>query len=238
MGSTTSTETETQTAGKSAAGTETETAATRLGGRKAEAARNDRIVLDAAREVFYELGFDAPMSAIAERAGVGMGSLYRRYRSKEELIQRLCVVSMECTLEVAERARAEEPDGWAALVRFMREGVEGGAGSLGRFAGSFPATQSMVETSLRASLVMHELIERAQTEGHLRPDVTTADLTFVFELLRTQLSPDRERAKELRERYLMALMDGLRARGEERLPGPAPDWPEIAERWGSPADAD
>src|ERR1700722_4204909 len=64
-------------------------------GRQQEAARNDRRVLDAAREVFATQGWDAPVSAVAERAGVGMGSLYRRYGSKTELLQRLCVVAME-----------------------------------------------------------------------------------------------------------------------------------------------
>jgi AcrR family transcriptional regulator len=60
-----------------------------LSGRQAEARRNDRLILEAAREVFVE-DTDAPISAVAERAGVGIGALYRRYASKEELLRRLC----------------------------------------------------------------------------------------------------------------------------------------------------
>ena len=64
-------------------------------GRQAEARRNDRAVLDAARDVFSAQGADAPVSAVAERAGVGVGTLYRRYGSKTELLQRMCVLAME-----------------------------------------------------------------------------------------------------------------------------------------------
>src|SRR5580700_9164196 len=64
-------------------------------GRQADARRNDRAVLDAARDVFAAQGAGAPISAVAERAGVGMGTLYRRYGSKTELLQRMCVLAME-----------------------------------------------------------------------------------------------------------------------------------------------
>src|ERR671923_381925 len=88
-------------------------------GRQAEARRNDRLVLDAARDVFAEQGFDAPVAAVARRAGVGMGSLYRRYGSKEELLQRLCVVAMEQAIEAAEEA-LRDADAWAGLARYVR----------------------------------------------------------------------------------------------------------------------
>src|SRR5277367_3216513 len=83
-------------------------------GRQQEAARNDRKVLDAAREVFATQGWDAPVSAVAERAGVGMGSLYRRYGSKTELLQRLCVLAMEQNIAAAEQSLAMD-DPWDAL---------------------------------------------------------------------------------------------------------------------------
>ena len=60
-----------------------------LSGRRAEAARNDGLILEAAREVFVA-DPKAPISAVSERAGVGIGALYRRYGSKEDLLRRLC----------------------------------------------------------------------------------------------------------------------------------------------------
>ncbi|HJZ02032.1 MAG TPA: helix-turn-helix domain-containing protein, partial [Streptosporangiaceae bacterium] len=73
-------------------------------GRQAEARRNDLVVLEAARDVFSALGADAPVSAVADRAGVGIGTLYRRYGSKAELLQRLCVLAMEQAVAAADDA--------------------------------------------------------------------------------------------------------------------------------------
>src|SRR5580692_12043342 len=88
-------------------------------GRQAEARRNDRAVLDAARDVFAAQGAGAPISAVAERAGVGMGTLYRRYGSKAELLQRLCVLAMEQALAAADDAlRAADP--WTGLSGYIR----------------------------------------------------------------------------------------------------------------------
>ncbi|GAB2824593.1 TetR/AcrR family transcriptional regulator [Actinocorallia aurea] len=206
------------------------------GGRKAEAARNDRTVINAAREVFFEQGLDAPMSAIAERAGVGMGSLYRRFPSKDALARHLCTLSMEGTLAGAERALAEEPDGWSALVRFMSDSLDCGVGIMARFAGSFPVTPEMVELSRRGSAAMQAVLDRAAAEGSLRPGVCPGDLVLLLQLLAATHTPDPVRTAELRARYLALALDGLRA-GPAPLPGPPPTWPEIASRWGPATDA-
>lgn len=104
-----------------------------------EAARNDRLLLDAAREVFATKGFDAPVAAIAERAGVGIGSLYRRYATKRDLLQHLCVLAMEQGVEAAERGLADD-DAWAGLAGYIRDCVAFGTGALAPLAGSRPAT--------------------------------------------------------------------------------------------------
>ncbi|ROO84908.1 TetR family transcriptional regulator [Actinocorallia herbida] len=205
------------------------------GGRKAEAARNNRTVLNAAREVFFEQGFDAPMSAIAERAGVGMGSLYRRYPSKEVLARHLCTISMEGTLAAAERALAEESSGWSALVRFITESLECGMGALSGFAGSFPVTQAMIDLSEQGANAMQEILTRAAAEGSVRPDLTPGDLVYLLKLLATKTTPDPARTTELRPRYLTIVLDGLRPTPTP-LPAPAPTWPEIAARWGPATD--
>jgi AcrR family transcriptional regulator len=82
---------------------------TRRAPRQAEAERNDHALLEAAREVLAADGAHASVAAIAQRAGVGIGSLYRRYRSKEELFQRLAVLAVQQWNDAAER-------GLAALV--------------------------------------------------------------------------------------------------------------------------
>jgi AcrR family transcriptional regulator len=88
-----------------------------LSGRRAQAARNDLLILDAAREVFLA-DPGAPISAVAERAGVGISALYRRYASKEELLQRLAGDVLRRYIAEVEAALADVGDPWDAFARF------------------------------------------------------------------------------------------------------------------------
>lgn len=83
------------------------------GRRQAEAERNDRALLQAAREFLAADGAHASVAAIAARAGVGIGSLYRRYRTKEELFQRLSALSLDHWNAAAERGLAADARGWS-----------------------------------------------------------------------------------------------------------------------------
>src|SRR5215216_7126023 len=100
-----------------------------LSGRQAEARRNDRLILEAAREVFVA-DPEAPISAVAERAGVGIGALYRRYGSKEDLLRRLCAAGLRTYIAAAEAALADEGDPWKAFTGFMRRVVDADTHSL------------------------------------------------------------------------------------------------------------
>ncbi|MDN3296474.1 helix-turn-helix domain-containing protein [Streptomyces ficellus] len=105
-----------------------------LGGRTAplrvDAQRNLEHVLRAAREVFGELGYGAPMEDVARRARVGVGTVYRRFPSKDVLVRR---IAEEETARLTEQARAalgQEEEPWSALSRFLRTSVASGAGRL------------------------------------------------------------------------------------------------------------
>jgi AcrR family transcriptional regulator len=148
-------------------------------GRQAEAERNDQLVLDAAREVFATWGFDAPVSAVARRAGVGMGSLYRRYGSKTELLQRLCMLAMEQAIDAAETAVAAE-DTWSGLVEYVRTCVAFSSGAFAPLAGTFQTTPDMWRASRRGRELVEKVVARAQREGRLRPDVTALDLAWLI----------------------------------------------------------
>src|SRR5918999_1405089 len=100
-----------------------------LRGRQAEAARNDERILEAARAVFLA-DPGAPVAAVAERAGVGIGALYRRYRSKDELLQRLAADGLGRYLAELEIALADDGDPWEAFAAFMRRAVDAGASSI------------------------------------------------------------------------------------------------------------
>src|SRR5690242_7703377 len=98
-----------------------------LSGRRAEAARNDKQILDAARAVFFE-DPEAPIAAVAKRARVGIGALYRRYRSKDELLQRLAEDGLRRYIAEVSSALADQGQPWAAFARFMQRCVAIGTG--------------------------------------------------------------------------------------------------------------
>ena len=89
-----------------------------LSGRRAQARRNDPRIREAARDVFTA-DPDAPMSAVAARAGVGISALYRRYQSKEDLLREVARDGLARYLEVAEAAVADDSDPWDAFASFM-----------------------------------------------------------------------------------------------------------------------
>lgn len=202
-------------------------------GRQAEAELNDQRVLDAAREVFAAQGSGAPVAAVARGAGVGMGSLYRRYGSKEELLQRLCELSMEQQIAAAEDALAADGDAWSALEAYVRRCVAFRSGALNPVAGTFPVTEEMIATSRRGQHLLRTLIERAQGEGSLRDDVNSVDVSRLIELFsRSQHAPPGDPDHEHTQRRLLALaLDGLRARDASPLPGPPPSLRSYQARW-------
>lgn len=205
----------------------------KLSGRRQQAARNDEMILTAARDVFLA-DPKAPISAVADRAGVGISALYRRYAGKEDLLRQLCHDGLRRFVVEAEAA-ADEPDDWAAFAGFLRRVVDADVHSLTvHLAGTFTPTPEMHGDSERANDLVAALVERARGSGRLRRDVVTQDVGLLLEGCAAVRLPDPERTKQLRRRYLAVLLDGLTTDGAP-LPGPAPRPQELAWRWHSQA---
>jgi AcrR family transcriptional regulator len=203
-----------------------------LSGRRAEAVRNDRVILDAAREVFVA-DPTAPISAVAGRAGVGIGALYRRYGSKEDLLRRLAADGLAVYIAVVGAALADEGDPWEAFANFMRRIVDADTHSLTlRLAGTFAPTEELYRDSARAQELNEALFRRTRHAGAIRPDVEVDDIALLFEQLAAVRIGDEERNRQLRRRYLELQLDSLRHRAGSVLPGPPPSWEEIQSRWG------
>ena len=212
-----------------------ETVSAPLSGRQAEARRNDRLILEAAREVFVE-DPEAPISGVAERAGVGIGALYRRYASKEDLLRQLCSGGLRRYIAEAEAALADEDDPWAAFADFMCRIVDADTHSLTlRLAGTFTPTEELYRDSRKAQELNLRLFERTKTAGAIRPDVVVDDLSLLFEQVAAVRIGDEERTHQLRRRYLALLLDALRVPLGSPLPGPPPSWGEISRRWENQA---
>src|ERR687898_847189 len=182
-----------------------------LSGRQAEARRNDRLILEAAREVFVE-DPDAPISMVAQRAGVGIGALYRRYASKEELLRRLCSEGLRRYIAEAETALADEDDPWAAFAAFMCRIVAADTHSLTLpLAGTFTPTEELYRDSRKAQELNVRLFERTKTVGAIRHDIGGAAFSLLFEQGAPVRMGDEERPRQLRRLYLALLLDALRA---------------------------
>jgi AcrR family transcriptional regulator len=97
---------------------------------RVDAQRNLEHVLRAAREVFGELGYGAPMEDVARRARVGVGTVYRRFPSKDVLVRRIAEEETARLTEQANTALGQEQEPWSALARFLRTSVASGAGRL------------------------------------------------------------------------------------------------------------
>ncbi|WP_435591525.1 TetR/AcrR family transcriptional regulator [Nocardia sp. bgisy118] len=199
-----------------------------LPGRKAQAARNDGLILDAARAVFLA-DANAPIAAVAERAGVGISALYRRYPSKEVLLRTLCHEGLRRYNAEADAA-LEDSDGWRGLVGFLERVVDADVHSLTvHLAGTFTPDDAMWPDVLHSGEVNAELIRRAHASGRLRAEVNPQDLGLILEACSAIAMPDAERTAELRRRTLALLVAGLEAEGD--LPGPPPEPGEFAWRW-------
>lgn len=203
-----------------------------LPGRQRQAARNDARILQAAREVFIA-DADAPIAAVAVRAGVGIGALYRRYGSKEDLLRQLGRDGLTHYLELVEAALADTQDPGAAFARFMQEAVIADTHSLTlHLAGRFTPTDDLWRDGDRAAELTAALLARAQAAGALRVDVTVGDLTMIFEQLAAIAVGGSERTLQLRLRYLALFLIALQpSQATAPLPGPPPAWQEMSARF-------
>jgi AcrR family transcriptional regulator len=205
-----------------------------LSGRRAQAARNNQLILEAARAVFVT-DPDALMATVAKQAGVGMGAVYRRYRSKEELLQRLAGDGLRRYIAEAEAALADHGDPWDAFARFMSRIVDADTHSLTvRLAGTFTPTKDLYDDAATAQELNVALLERTKAAGAVRPDLDVNDLTFVFEQVASIRLGDPDRTRQLRHRYLALLLDGLHTPTPQPLAGPPPTLQEVSSRWNRP----
>lgn len=204
----------------------------RLSGRQAQARRNDGVILTAAREVFLR-DPKAPVSAVAEAAGVGISALYRRYPSKEELLQTLCADGLRRYIEVAEAALAPDWEPWDAFTSFLTGIVESDVHSLTvHLAGTFTPTAELGELAARANALTSKLMKQVHRAKAIRADLDLNDLPMLFEQMSAIRVRDAERTAQLRRRYLALLLDALRPQAPVgKAPGKPPTDAELGERW-------
>ncbi|MEY9876979.1 AcrR family transcriptional regulator [Streptacidiphilus sp. MAP12-33] len=205
---------------------------------RVDARRNLEAVLRAAREVFGELGYGAPMEEVARRAGVGVGTVYRRFPSKEVLVRRIASEEVVWLTQQAREAISVQAGGagaWEALASFLARAASSGAGRL-----LPPETFRQAEALVRVPVqrtpetpdaavapagatddefgadadparlleLLAELVDGARSSGELRPGVTVADVVLVLTAAVPQHTSPDGSASG---RLLQLLLDGLRS---------------------------
>ena len=192
---------------------------------RADAARNRERIIAAAAAVFAERGLDAATAEIAHRAGVGEATLFRRFPTKDELIDAIIETRMEEVVALADAA-ASDPDPAGALERFMQDLVKQFSRDKGFFEAAGercmndPHFQSLRE---RAEEAVGRLLKRAQDAGAVRRDLSPSDISFLAGSAMYAMEVSKPGLREdLWKRYLRVILDGMKPDGASKLRPGAP----------------
>jgi AcrR family transcriptional regulator len=197
-----------------------------------DAERNRQRILQAAGEVFAERGLGVTMDDIAERADVGVGTVYRRFPEKEQLIEALFEERVQELVSLAQQA-LEEADPWDALVGFLERVQTMHACNRGLnelMLSSAYGRERVACVRERMAPLANALVQRAQASGQLRPDVQGTDLPLIHVMLGGIVDFTRDVDPNTWRRLFAMIVDGLRARDQTTpLTAPALD-PEQVDR--------
>jgi AcrR family transcriptional regulator len=188
--------------------------------RRADAIRNRRRVLDAARRCMARKGLDAQMEEIARAAGVGVGTVYRHFPTKDDLVEALAMARFERLAELGREALATE-DPWQSFADFMRASgkIQSEDRALSEVLTSRPETMSRAAESVDILGLVSELMGRGQAAGVIRPDADPRDVPMMMcALAGTFRNPHANP-----ERYIGIVLDGLRATPEPQTELPPVD---------------
>jgi AcrR family transcriptional regulator len=185
-------------------------------------ANRDRIVA-AARSVFASEGIGAPVEEIARLAGVGMGTLYRRFPTKDALVDAVFADTL-AAIELAARDALAADDPWAGFCAFLDRAFALHAENRGLkdVVMTRSASRAAAE-SARARLrpLIAAIVARAQADGSLRSDFRTEDIPVLFWAVGRVIEATAEVAPGAWRRHVGIVLDGLRAQAATPLPGPA-----------------
>ncbi len=186
---------------------------------RVDAARNREAIVEAAAEVLAEQGVAVDVREIARRSGVGMGTLYRHFPKKEDLIHTVLRRDFLRWAESARQAAIDAEDPWAALTDFYRQALTGYArhrAMMENFALTWADPD--LEGIQQLRLVIERLCARAGAMGLLRPGVTADDLLLLLVSLGHAVQITDDCRPQMWHRLLRISLDGLRADHREPLP--------------------
>lgn len=180
-----------------------------------DAQRNRARLVEAALKLLLDTGHEPPLDAVAKAAGVGIGTVYRHFAGRVELLDAVGHLVLDRAVAEAEAALAdgaEGADGHASLRQYLHGAVRGGVGALNLI---HPLLDDPTWTARRDTIapLLAAILERGKRDGSLRGDVDAADLVHAVirhsRRVELGLPPDQERA--IAHRHLDLFVDGLRS---------------------------
>ena len=193
-------------------------------GMRADARRNRDRLLAAATELILEIGGEPTLDAVARRAGVGVGTLYRHFPDRDHLLDAVARHALEGSIEAAETALAEAADGFDALRRYMHAAVDRGVGVLNLIRPLLDDPDWTAERA-RVTALLGTIVQRATWEGGVHDQTRASDIVFaVIRFSRpVDLGLPRPDERAIAHRHLAIYIAGL-GQGDAvqpRLPEPS-----------------
>jgi AcrR family transcriptional regulator len=187
---------------------------------RADAARNQQRIVAAARELFAQYGLEITLDDVAERAGVGVGTVYRRFSNKKELIAEVFEQNM---IEFGDAADAayRHPDPWQGLVQFFEYACTHLAANRGFSEVMLELENDMerfaaIRDRLRPTVAA--IIDRARDAGALAPEVEASDFFALIHMVEALAVFSRPVNPDVWQRYMAIVLNGVRSDTAPRQP--------------------
>jgi AcrR family transcriptional regulator len=196
---------------------------------RADAERNRQRLIEAARELFAQRGLDVTLDDIAHHAGVGVGTAYRRFHDKDDLIDALFEQELERIIGVADAAAAHE-DPWEGLVYWLEHLIEMQVRDRGLKAVMTSSARGKERVAAARAQIgprIGPIVMHAREAGVVRPDLEVGDIPMIVFMVTSAADYAGSVDPDLWRRYLALLLDGLR--GDSPLPRPALDILKVTE---------
>ena len=197
-----------------------------------DAERNRRRILAAARKLIAGRGLGVGYEEIAREAEVGVGTVYRRFPTRDGLFYELFRDRVDAVVEIAEEALAVE-DPWEGLCRFMQRDFEMQASDRGLrefMLGRADSTELRRRAGERIQPLVAELVERARAAGRLRADVGQGDVEIILAMLGGLIDASLHVDPDLWRRYLALVLNGIQTGSrQDAFPGKPPTQPQLGQ---------
>jgi AcrR family transcriptional regulator len=204
--------------------------------RRSDAKRNHERIVAAARPLLAHIGVGVSVDEISRAAGVGMGTLYRHFPTKEDLVDAVLEDAFGEFLQLA-RVAVEEPDAWQGLSRFLERALALHAANCGLMdvlASQAHGRERAAAMRRRLRPLLAELVARAQAQGALRADFSADDLPLLLWGGDGVIEYGSSASPQIWRRYLGIVLDGLRAEAASPLPHPPLTRAELSRAGRSP----